>query len=102
MQKIPDADSLLALIGQLRNRFPTHPDPGFTISPDAVQSFLTSGGHPSLPRGPMNLGVPNLANAMPLPSKPVIPRANANGMTRVSPGVYRNAQGSLVQSMNGA
>jgi len=34
-------------------------------------------------------------------AKPIIPKANSAGNTRVSPGVYRNAQGQTIKSKTG-
>lgn len=77
----PEMQSLLDGMGQYMSK---NPSP----APDMSQI-----GRPT-----MNSGVENLLAGS---QAPRIPRANKNGLTRLSPGVYRDQKGKLVNKMRG-
>ena len=83
----PDGQMISTLIGWSKE----------PMDPSAISGIVSQGNKPPLGSGPMGL----VSDAVSRQMGNQIPRANKNGLTRLSPGVYRNKSGKLVNRMKG-
>lgn len=80
----------------------------YDIMPDGSVFGTLMGWSPERGDGPGMPGMGNMPGMFKSPffddqmrASPVIPRANKRGMTRLSPGVYRNKRGKVVRRAKG-